>query len=397
MLNEEENIDSLLRVLSAQQYKNSEVIICVNHPEFWRSLPGKKVIIASNERSLDLLHKATHQVDFPLHIIDHASPGKGWKPNHEGVGMARRMAMEKASAMATDNDLIVCMDADTEYPPGYFSSLVEAFDAIPRAQALCSPYYHRLTGNEINDRAILRYEIYMRHYVLNLVRIGSPYAYTPIGSSMASTARAYRRIRGMAPRKSGEDFYFIMQLRKTGIVIPWANTRTVPSSRPSERVIFGTGPAIIKGMQGNWNSYPIYDYRLFDRIGDIYASFQNARHDWPESIEAVFPGTGIEKLRRNNPDGGRLLHALHEKADGLRILQFLKDSQPDISDEDSLMIWDRTHGHLGLPDIDFDHSPIGELNRVRDQLMEAEEAVHSETYTHLKQTAPKDLLWKYMK
>ena len=117
---------------------------------------------------------------------------------------------------------------------------------------LAIPYYHKLIGNPVNDRLILRYEIYMRHYLLNMLEIGNPYAFTAIGSAMAAKVSAYRKVGGLAPVKSGEDFYFIQKLKKNGKVGNWCETTAFPSSRFSNRVIFGTGRALIKGNAGRF-------------------------------------------------------------------------------------------------------------------------------------------------
>ena len=76
---------------------------------------------------------------------------------------------------------------------------------------LAVPYYHKLIG-DATDRLILRYEIYMRCYLINLLRIQNPYAFTALGSAMAVTVRAYRKAGGLTPVKSGEDFYFLQNL-----------------------------------------------------------------------------------------------------------------------------------------------------------------------------------------
>ncbi len=98
--------------------------------------------------------------------------------------------------------------------PVIFNRLLNTFKHHPDAVALSVPYYHNLTGDEEKDRAILRYEIYMRYYAINLWRIGSPYNFTAVGSAMALPVWAYRAIGGITPHKSGEDFYFIQKLRK---------------------------------------------------------------------------------------------------------------------------------------------------------------------------------------
>ena len=165
----------------------------------------------------------------------------------------------------------------------------------------------------MEDRAILRYEIYMRCYLQNLIRIGSPYAFTALGSAMAVRVDAYRKMGGMAPKKSGEDFYFLQQLCKIGHVATENSVTVYPSNRLSDRVFFGTGPALIKGVGGDWSSYPIYPPKLWDEIANIYQNF-----------EAYFSPEDYQKLKSNSKTEAQLQKFCHEKFDALRILQYLK-------------------------------------------------------------------------
>ena len=48
----------------------------------------------------------------------------------------------------------------------------------------------------------------------------------------------------MNRKKAGEDFYFLQKLFDAGHFSECNTTRVIPSPRPSDRVIFGTGPAI---------------------------------------------------------------------------------------------------------------------------------------------------------
>jgi hypothetical protein len=266
--------------------------------------------------------------------------------------------MDTINETANPEDIIISLDADTEYPPEYFESVKQLFEAHPTAVALSNPYYHKLTGREDEDRAILRYEIYMRCYHHNLVRIRSPYAFTALGSAIAVRISAYRKIGGMAPKKSGEDFYFLQQLCKVGQVLTHNKTTVYPATRLSNRVFFGTGPALIKGVDGDWNSYPIYPPKLWDEITNIYQNFD--QYLSPEDLQ---------KLRANSKTEAQFQKFCHEKFDGLRILQYLKSKhienpQPDeISLKENLKI-------LGIPitlppNFSFDTAPIDFLDHIR--------------------------------
>jgi hypothetical protein len=118
-----------------------------------------------------------------------------------------------------------------------------------------------------------------------------------------------------------------------------------PAARFSTRVPFGTGPAMIKGMKNNWESYPIYHHSLFDAIKETYDTIPEL---FTNDIDTEFINFLKEQyktddlwsqLRKNFKTLPQFTRAFHEKADGLRILQFLKAKHNElkISDEEALM------------------------------------------------------------
>jgi glycosyltransferase involved in cell wall biosynthesis len=269
-MNESDNIEAFVECCLKQTYSDFILVVCVNQPDDWWEGQDKVNICNNNQSTLRILNKIK---DIPIVIIDRCSKGKGWKGKDFGVGWARKTAMDHINKQAEANDIMVSLDADTRFNPGYFESIKDNFKHHPDAAALSVPYYHELTGDDQKDRAILRYEIYMRYYAINLWRIGSPYNFTAIGSAMALPVWAYRAIGGITPHKSGEDFYFIQKLRKYGNVLTWNKEKVYPAARYSDRVFFGTGPAMIKGRDGDWSSYPIYPFELFDEVKATYDLF----------------------------------------------------------------------------------------------------------------------------
>ena len=145
--------------------------------------------------------------------------------------------------------------------------------------------------------------------------------------------RALRKIGGITPMKSGEDFYLLQKLRKMGYVSNWCGGVAFPAARFSERVFFGTGPAMVKGRAGNWESYPIYHHLLFQEIKHNYDLIpqlfsENITTDFITFLENQFRDADLwSPLRKNATSVERFSRAFHEKADGLRILQYLKQKQ----------------------------------------------------------------------
>jgi len=334
----EPNVEKTIQQILDQTQMPFALYICVNQPESYKTDPEKKHIFEQNQKTIEIIRRgeacprpirATARVaPTKIHVIDRSTIG--WDSKNHGVGWARKILMDTINEVANPEDIIISLDADTEYPPAYFESMKQIFagvdlQSVPssvsarianprqRVVALSNPYYHKLTGREPEDRAILQYEIYMRCYHRNLIRIGSPYAFTALGSAMAVRVDAYRKMGGMVPKKSGEDFYFLQQLCKIGKVVTQNSVVVYPATRLSDRVFFGTGPALIKGVGGDWNSYPIYPPKLWDEIANIYQNF-----------ETYFSPEDYQKLKSNSKTESQLQKFCHEKFDGLRILQYLK-------------------------------------------------------------------------
>lgn len=356
------SLNSLLK----QDYSDFMIYICVNQPENDRFDRDKKYIYEQNQHALSLLHQLGAK---QLHIIDRSSEGHGWQPPHIGVGMARKTLMDEISVKAQPQDIIISVDADTFYPSDYFSSVAEKFRQYPQAVGLANPYYHKLTGDEPTDRAILRYELYMRYYAFHLKRIRSPYAFTPLGSAMAAPVWAYRKVGGLTPVKSGEDFYFLQKLSKTGPLITQNQVTVFPAARFSNRVFFGTGPAMIKGAQGLWDSYPFYEEKYFDEVKMIFEQFDEA---YEKDIDCpVLDIQTLHKFRKQAKNKAYFLKFCHEKFDGLRTLQYLKSRQNTQTTNDHLVFCDFVRKYF--PDysffsseiIDFSKTPVHRLDEIR--------------------------------
>lgn len=384
VLNEFENLPALFNALSEQSEHRFHLWVCVNNYENLRNSESAFPVVENNEKSLQWLKQ---QDGMAITVIDKASKGNGWVDGKGGVGWARKTIMDAITAVAHDKDLIVSMDADTYYPKDYLAEIKATFLAYPNALGLTVPYYHQL-ADDSTDRLILRYEIYMRHFLLQLIRIGNPYAFTAIGSAMAFPAWAYRKVGGLTPVVSGEDFYFIQKLRKSGVVLPWCNTLAYPSPRFSDRVIFGTGPALIKGNQEDWSSYPVYHPEAFDQVKKTFSLFPDLYDsDVATPLDDFFLQRFKDKywyypLRKNYRSQDQFVKACINKVDGLRILQFLREKQPDFQLTDEAVL-SETYAHQWPDLFDFGQneqeqkwnlgkSSVEELNALRNALFNEE-------------------------
>lgn len=378
-------LPGFINCLSKQSFRQFKVVIGINQPDEWWEKEDKVHICENNQKSIKYLESLE---GLDLEIVDNSSKGMGWKGKKKGVGWARKVIMDKVAMEATDSDIMLTLDADTTFEPAYLQSIIDTFIKYPKAVALSVPYYHKLTGNYDQDNAILRYEIYMRYYALNLWRIKSPYNFTAIGSAMALPIKAYKTIGGITPHNSGEDFYFIQKLRKYGTVLTWNSEKVYPAARFSDRVGFGTGPAMIKGRAGDWDSYPVYPFRYFDEVKSTYDLFpglfeKDLVTPMDDFNQDKFGDKDIWKLLRdNNKKVDNFVRACHHKVDAFRILQFLKwkGQNEKTFNEESLNSWFEKFypGHLSdftfdLKKMKFENGSIEELNQLRDKLAELEE------------------------
>ena len=377
VMDEPEFLPRLMDCLARQSYRHFKLFVCVNQPESWWNDPGKITACEHNAASLKLL-QGFRNTDMA--ILDHSTRGLGWTGKRHGVGWARKTLMDKINKEASPADIIVSLDADTVIPDDYLLSIALNFKSHPEAVAIAVPYFHNPVTDANANRAMLRYEIYMRYYFLNLERIGSPYAFTALGSAMALPVWSYRAIGGMTPKLSGEDFYFLQKLRKYGKVLLWNDEIVYPEARFSDRVFFGTGPAMIKGAAGDWLSYPVYPAVLFDKILETYQLLPFFYHETIPTVIANFMETistetdPFQPLRSNHKDPGHFTRAFHEKFDGLRILQFLKNMNENsqTTDEENLTEYltrfypRRELDEAGInPELSFSLSPETDLEKVR--------------------------------
>ena len=185
--------------------------------------------------------------------------------------------------------------------------------------------------------------------------------------------------------KSGEDFYLLQKLRKMAPISNWNDELVYPAARFSDRVFFGTGPAMIKGSEGLWESYPIYHYSIFDEVKKTYDLIdklytKDLTTPFIEFLKEQFKTDDLwGPLRKNVKDLAHFRHAFHEKADGLRVLQFLKAEQAklNISDEQSLrdnwpLLTPQPLPDFATADFSFSNLTTPQLAELREMLFEEE-------------------------
>ena len=165
------------------------------------------------------------------------------------------------------------------------------------------------------------------------------------------------------------------------------NERVYPAARFSSRVFFGTGPAMIKGAAGDWDSYPVYNYRFFDEVADTFKTFKDLFTGEVETpmasfLEEKFGKTLLwQPLRENSKNSTQFEKACITKIDGLRILQFLKWRQQQVCERDEENLKDFLYKFYNqdnfseiLPEpFIFRQSSVEVLSKIRDFLFLKEE------------------------
>lgn len=366
-----------LQDLAAQTDLGFEVWICVNHEREAFRDKAKQQVVLENSATVALLRQLRKTLPFPLHILD--ATGEGAPIGDEaGVGWARRQlfgAIFEARGMAA---IGVSLDADTRVAPNYVAALRAAFEAYPKALGCALPYYHELPDDPVSALQLLRYEIYLRYYHINLWRIGSPHALTALGSALAFRGRAYTGVGGFPLRQAGEDFYLLQRLRKMGPIISWLPTRVCPASRVSRRVPFGTGILLEPGaMDVLEQRFPFYAIADFEVMGATFAAWP-AWYESPKpvSIQAFLDtrmggDAPFLRMRRNAKNSQAFVRACHGRFDGLKLLQCLRylreegGNPPSASSQIETLL--RYQGEVvSMPEFEVAH--LGELANIRDSL-----------------------------
>jgi hypothetical protein len=231
-------------------------------------------VLGQNSESNNCVYFAQINERLGLYILDRCSIGRTI-PVKQGVGLARKLGMDfglKLIAQQSENGgehvaWLHSSDADVELPQDYFNVLTP--DGATTA-IIYSFEHHAQQGYE---QSMALYDFSLRYYVNQLKWAGSPYAFHTIGSLIAVTPLAYAQVRGMPKRSGAEDFYLLNKLAKVGRVLSLESPTIKISGRPSHRVPFGTGPALVKlqDMDDPIETYTFYHPEIFSALKQLLA------------------------------------------------------------------------------------------------------------------------------
>ena len=214
--------------------------------------------------------------DNVLIIIDRFSDTRKI-PRKQGVGLARKIACDIAVQLIQkeiiDSRFIHSTDADAALPDNYFSQTERLSKSINISAATYN-FSHTKNDTDVSEATQI-YELSMRYYVDGLRWAHSQYAFYTIGSCLALSAEHYCKVRGFPKKSGGEDFYLLNKLAKLGGIHSLDDKPIIISSRESDRVPFGTGPAVSKIISSSKKlHYPSYNPEVFVELKKLLKQFQ---------------------------------------------------------------------------------------------------------------------------
>ncbi len=235
--------------------KNILIIVVVNAPDTIETYdhPINSLFIEALEKkaqkSSDLSKNIKlHQFnDFNDVLLVNKSTGPNKIPIKQGVGLARKIGCDIALKLIQKKRVILSWifstDADVILPQPYFSAL-DNIDFV--YSAVVFDFIH-ITNNYELMKLQYYYDFKLRYYLSGINYAQTGYNYIPMGSTLVINAECYAAVRGFPKKNAGEDFYLLNKLAKIS-PIKYRNRNTVIAieSRFSQRVPFGTGPALIK-------------------------------------------------------------------------------------------------------------------------------------------------------
>lgn len=206
-----------------------------------------------------------------------------------GVGNARKLGLDHASKLLGPDDYLICFDADTSCSENYVNDILEQ-GSHHNADLLSIHFEHQIDDRSVEGSSIIQYECFLRYHINQLKNSAYPYAFQTIGSSMAVKNKTYKAFGGMNRRKAGEDFYFMHKIIPYRRIIEVTNCYTIPSSRTSDRVPFGTGKSVADQLNASTQTYYTYHPYIYSELAQLMEYFLRE-----ESYEL-----GYERLSNTN-------------------------------------------------------------------------------------------------
>lgn len=245
------------------------VIVVVNSEE-----NSKEQVVAQNRATYEMLKEycENHPCDYfdIVAIICENLPRK-----HAGVGLARRIGMNLAVeyflSKSKEYGIIISLDADCKVSDNFFTSILNAYKSDSSLICTIQNVKHRVEASYTRlYSAVRQYEAYLSYFSSSLKNAGFPYYLPTVGSAFSVTANAYVKVGGMGRQQGGEDFYFLQKIFQLGKAKYLDDTYVYPLARFSDRVPFGTGPALQKIINSTDGVLRVYSPEAFDVVKNFF-------------------------------------------------------------------------------------------------------------------------------
>lgn len=259
-------LKSLMQCAATQ--KPVGVLVVVNSGEL-----SDGAAIENNRKTYDALIAFAKNYNQP-NLSFHTLLCEDLPRKHAGVGLARKIGMEWAvrGFLQSDNSdgVIISLDADCTVSENYLLVIENQFKTYSPNCCVLN-FKHRVCGSNIAlQSAIDQYEDYIWYFRNALKAIDCPYYYHTIGSAFAVLADAYVRVGGIGRQQGGEDFYFLQKLFFLGRTVELMKAFVYPEARFSDRIPFGTGPALEKIIATDDGLLRVYSVEPFQALQSFF-------------------------------------------------------------------------------------------------------------------------------
>ena len=311
-----------------------EVIVVVNDGEQTPS-----AIVAQNDLTYGLLTQLEGDAYYSFRIVPLRLSGVRRK--HAGVGFARKVGMDLAvwrlARYGQPCVPLVSLDADTRVASNYLQAIHRAF-AQDKVQGLTLRFEHDVCGDEFDDsiyQAVAQYELHLRYLYQGLLYSAYPYVCHTVGSAFAVRASVYAKHGGMNRRQGGEDFYFLYKLLPHEHFEVLNSTCVFPSSRPSTRVPFGTGPQVLQSVE--FGDLQTYHPDVFDdlksfvaQVPYLYTQEVQLSAVWKRFFSAADFEYKLQEIRSNASTCSAFVKRFFAYFDPFQVVKFLNFSHQNV-------------------------------------------------------------------
>jgi len=353
-------VNSLLLKLDSEKWEHTLIIIVVNQPDNDENIAPNTLFCQELQKQhlSNTLNKQAHRSDqesfFKLDhksssssiiLLDFFTEGRRLA-RKKGVGLARKIGCDLACLLIQQkilvSDWLHTSDADTSLPDNYFkqtSTLIQK-----NISAAIYDFAHLGEANKITQSTQL-YEESISYYVDGLRYANSPYAYHTLGSCIAIKIKPYLLVRGFTKRAGGEDFYCLNKLAKVGAIKQLKGDKLIIATRSSDRVPFGTGPAVKQILEKEESQTTLLSYnpQVFFELKNLLLSFESLfsyKHNtdtWlaqqskaaQKALQHLHINVLFDHIMLQISDQQLCINHIHQWFDAFKTLRFIHLLEPD--------------------------------------------------------------------